>query len=205
MAKNSQENQQEPVKASEEQNPASTVAGLRVDTRLSKELSESHRDREETDREVTQDRVLTDQDRLDEFRQSFFQSSLPDIPPIPGFHVCWLTTTNARDSIHNRIRLGYTPIKADEVPGWDSYAEKSGEYAGCISVNEMVAFKLPNKLYQMYMTHAHYDEPNNQEGMLRQAIDRYAESAKEVKGRIIEEEGTAELGKTRVRRPVFVN
>lgn len=183
--------------------PAASVPSMQIDTRLSKEESESHTDREVTDREITADRQLTDQDRLDEFRRSFYQSSLPDLPDIPNYHVCWLTTTNPRDPIHNRIRLGYTPILASEVPGWDTYAEKNGEYAGCISVNEMLAFKLPDRLYQMYMAHSHHDEPMNQEGKLRAVIDVIAENASRAKGKVIEEEGTAELGKFRPKQPRF--
>lgn len=95
------------------------------DERLSR-ASEGRADRAETDREVTQDRELTDGQRLDMLRGQFFQVALPDLPPIPGHHVCWLTTTNPRDPIHGRIRLGYTPVKTTDIPGWEHSAIKSG-------------------------------------------------------------------------------
>ena len=74
------------------------------DTKLGA-ASDSRRDRASEDREITEDRVMTDDERLDECRQTFFQSALPDLPDIPGYHVCWLTTENPRDPIHGRIRL----------------------------------------------------------------------------------------------------
>ena len=56
------------------------------------------------DRPVTENRVVSDQDRLDMFRMSLHQSALPDLPEIPGYHVCWLTTANPRDSSLPRLR-----------------------------------------------------------------------------------------------------
>lgn len=129
------------------------------------------------DRTITGNRELSDSDRIDQFRQQFFQSALPDLPKIPGFHVCWLTTTNPRDPIHARLRLGYSPISAEEVPGWEHAALKTGDWAGCIGVNEMLAFKLPLNLYQAYMRHNHYDEPQNQEDKLREAARLAAQQA----------------------------
>ena len=68
--------------------------------------TEGRQNREDGDRKVTEDRQLTDEERLDEFRMSSFQSALPDIPGIDGYHVCWLTTENPRDPIHGRMRMG---------------------------------------------------------------------------------------------------
>ena len=31
------------------------------------------------------------------------QSALPKVPDIPGFHLCWLSTTNSYDTIDKRI------------------------------------------------------------------------------------------------------
>ena len=138
----------------------------RKDTRLNHSTSEARGDRAMTDRSITQNRELTDNERLDEFRMSMFQSALPDIPPINGYHVCWLTTTNPRDSIPARMRLGYSPIQAHEIPGWEHTAVKSGEYEGMVGVNEMVAFKLPSHLYEQYMYEVHHRAPLEEEGKL---------------------------------------
>lgn len=138
------------------------------DARLSND-SGVRKDRGMVDRSVTQNRVLTDDERLREFRQMSFQSALPDIPPIEGFHVCWLTTENPRDPIHGRIRLGYEPVTPTDIPGWEHAALKSGEWEGCIGVNEMVAFKLPLDLYEAYMRENHHTQPLYEEGKLDDA------------------------------------
>ena len=81
------------------------------DERLKKTADVSRQSRAATDRAVTENRLISDDDRVEMFRSQFFQDALPDLPKIPGYHTCWLTTTNPRDSIQMRIRLGYEPIK----------------------------------------------------------------------------------------------
>jgi hypothetical protein len=169
---------------------------IKRDTKLSAE-SESKRDRGMDDRNVTEDRVLNDDERLDEFRQTMFQSALPDLPPIEGYHVCWLTTENPRDPIHARMRLGYEPIKDSDIPGFESTTLKTGEWQGCIGINEMVAFKLPIHLYEAYMLEAHHTQPLEEEGKLNRARED-AEAAASVMSRapisFELEEGMDELG-----------
>ena len=160
--------------------------------------SELRADRRMEDRAVTENRVLSDQERLDEFRQSFYQSALPKLPDIPGYHVCWLTTTNPRDSIPSRVRLGYEPIKAADIPGWEYASMKTGEYEGCIGVNEMVAFKLPDHLYQMYMREAHHIQPNFEEEKLSLARQNAEEAAAQMSRKPVSfelEDGQAEIGR----------
>ena len=174
------------------------VAKRRTDTRLNSDQSGVRADRHMQDRSVTQDRQLSDDERVDEFRQQYFQSALPDIPKINGYHVCWLTTDNPRDPIHSRIRLGYEPIKSHEIPGWDHASIKTGEWAGCIGVNEMVAFKLPLHLYEAYMRINHHEQPLSEEEKLSSQIRAMEEemNAAAKRGTIsLElEDGTAALG-----------
>ena len=47
------------------------------------------------------------------------QSALPKLPSMDGWHLCWLSTTNSYDSIDKRMRLGYVPVKSDELPGYE--------------------------------------------------------------------------------------
>lgn len=169
---------------------------IKRDTKLSAE-SDAKRDRKMDDREVTEDRVLTDEERLDEFRQTMFQSALPDLPPIEGYHVCWLTTENPRDPIHSRIRLGYEPIKESDIPGWNHSSMRTGEWAGCIGVNEMIAFKLPLRLYEAFMKEAHHTQPLEEEGKLNRARQDAEAAASQVARAPISfelEEGQEELG-----------
>lgn len=179
---------------------------IKKGSRLKRASEDSRVGRHSEKRSIKKNRKLADSKRLDMFRRQFFQSSLPDLPRIKGYHVCWLTTTNPRDPIHGRMRLGYTPIKSHEVPGYDQLKLTSGEHQGCIGVNEMVAFKLPLHLYQAYMKEAHHDQPASEEQKLRVAVDMANESLAAQglgrKTRVVEEDGNAELGRSH-RAPDF--
>lgn len=173
----------------------------KTSARRKKSASSSRKDRTVEDRkDLATERVITDEQRLDEFRKSFFQSVLPDLPPISGYHVCWLTTTNPRDSIAGRVRLGYEPVKVADVPGWEHASLKGGEWQGCIGVNEMIAFKLPMSLYEAYMREAHHTQPLYEEEKLSSVLDTIREEAaanaksgsRGIKFEV--EEGMAELG-----------
>lgn len=164
---------------------------------------EGRADRAMDDRAVTENRELSEEDRLDMFRQSFMQAALPDLPKISGYHVCWLTTTNPRDSIPMRLRLGYTPVKPEEVPGWEHATMKTGEYAGYIAVNEMLAFKLPERLYQAYMKEAHYVAPLKEAEKIVGTADFLREKAQRDGGDIVEGDGIQELREAPPPVPIF--
>lgn len=137
--------------------------------------SKVRRDRRLDNVKAADTRLLDDDERLDEFRKSLYQSILPNLPKIKGYHVIWLTTKNPADTIQARMRLGYEPIKPEEVPGFESLSVKTGEHQGLIMVNEMVAFKLPLRLYEMYMREAHHDQPLAEEQKLTDAIEAMKE------------------------------
>jgi hypothetical protein len=167
------------------------------DERLIKSAGEDRESRAMKDRAVTQDRKLTEQERVDMFRETFYQSSLPDLPPIPGWHVCWLTTTNPRDSIHMRIRLGYEPVKPEDVPGWEYATLKTGDWVGLIGINEMLAFKLPMNLYERYMREAHHDAPNREAEKLTDTAEFLEQQARSSKSRLDVGDGNREIGQNR--------
>lgn len=168
-----------------------------TDERLKKSAGEGRRNRAMDDRAVTEDRVLSEDERVEMFRQSFYQSALPDLPKIPGWHLCWLTTTNPRDSIQTRIRLGYEPVKPEDVPGWEYATLKTGDYAGFIGVNEMLAFKLPQGLYEKFMDEAHYHAPLREEEKLTDTARFLEEQAAASKSRLDVGDGIRELGQNR--------
>ena len=165
-----------------------------TDERLKKSAGEGRRNRAMEDRAVTEDRTLSNDERVAMFRQQFFQSALPDLPKIPGWHLCWLTTTNPRDSIQTRIRLGYEPVKPEDVPGWEYATLKGGTWDGFIGVNEMLAFKLPMELYERYMEEAHYLAPLREEEKLTDTARFLEEQAAASKSRIDVGDGLRELG-----------
>lgn len=164
-----------------------------ADARTKREEDPGRQSRAMDNRENTENRQISDDERMELYRNQFYQHVLPDLPDIDGYHVCWLTTTNPRDSIHNRMRLGYEPITPADVPGYDSYSMKTGEWAGCIGINEMVAFKLPLSLYERYMNEAHSRAPHAEQAKITALIDELNDQAQQVGGRIMEGDGMSEL------------
>jgi hypothetical protein len=164
-----------------------------TDERLKKELGVGRQLREMEDRQVTENREVTDDDRLEMFRAQLFNDALPDLPNIPGYHMCWLTTTNPRDPIHRRIQLGYEPIKATDVPGMEFASVKTGEWAGLIGVNEMIAFKLPETLYQRFMQEAHHDAPLREENKLAETAEIMRQQAEGSGSTLFEGDGLMEM------------
>lgn len=167
------------------------------DERIRKSAGESRRTRAVVDRTATQNRELSEDERVEMFRQQFHQSALPDLPKIPGWHVCWLTTSNSRDPIHNRMRLGYVPVKPEDLPGYDYVTLKTGEYEGMIGVNEMLAFKLPMSLYEKFMQHAHHTAPMNEEEKLTDTTEYMEQEARASKSRIETYDGMDDIGQSR--------
>lgn len=176
---------------------------MEVDDRLAKEVGASRRSRQSEDRQVTENRVISDNDRLRMFQNQLFNDALPDLPVIPGWHLCWLTTTNTRDSIHRRMQLGYEPVRPEEVPGMEYATQKTGEWAGMIGVNEMLAFKLPMSLYEMFMQEAHHDAPLREENKLAETAEIMREQAARAGAKLIEGDGMTDMYEPAPGAPVF--
>lgn len=176
-------------------------AGQRGDRRLDEDRTHS---RAMADREQSEDREMSDELRLQMFAQNFSEGALPSLPDIDDYHTIWLTTNNPRDPIHARLRVGYELIKLEEISGWaDNLSIKTGEYAGCIGVNEMIAAKLPDRLYQMFMAENHHHAPNREEERLDNDLNELQEQARRKKARLYVEEGNEEMRQSRVPVPEF--
>lgn len=178
------------------------------DDRLKKELDAGRTPRANTDRAaqervVTESRELSEDDRLRMFQNSMFNDALPDLPPIDGYHVCWLTTENPRDPIHRRLQLGYQLIRAAEVPGFEYASLKTGEYEGFIGVNEMLAAKLPMSLYLAFMNEVHHSAPARDDARLTDLIDQARDDAERVGARLVEGDGNQDLRKAAPARGLF--
>ena len=173
-----------------------------ADSRLKNSSSAMRSDRLEADTERQKDgTALSPEERRNLLRNEWVQEILPTPPPIPGYHLCWLSTTNVNDPIYKRQQIGYEPVKSAEIPGFSSFHVKGGEFDGGISCNEMVLFKLPMERYMDLMTIYHNDMPNEQEGMLKQSLVRDDEDSL---GRGLGQmEGFESLGKN--KRPIFAN
>ena len=119
---------------------------------------------------------------------------------MPGYHVFWATTTNARDSIQWRIRIGYRPIRAEDSPGWQGVTVTSGEYAGVIAVNEMLAMRIPESLYRKYMKEVHHYLPLAEQEKIRAQVRNLNSDAEQRGSRVTPGDGMNELAR-RVRPP----
>lgn len=166
-----------------------------LDSRLKRNAADSRADRRSVDRPVRENRALSDEERREAYRKALYQTHLPDLPPIKGYHVCWLTTTNPKDSIAARLRLGYELIKSSELPGFDYANVKTGEYAGCVGINEMLAAKIPLSLYEDYMTISHHEQPIEEEGAILAEVMKQQEATQGLIGNVQLYGGTAQLGK----------
>jgi hypothetical protein len=158
-----------------------------ADARLSKQTVNRRPQRAAQNRAVTENRQSTDADRLALFRMAHAQAALPDLPPIPGYHVCWLTSTNSKDSLAFRRRLGYEPIKPEELVGFGEFAVgQGGTVDGLVHVNEMVAFKLPLDVYNQYMQENHHYAPAREDEKLTDTAQQTAQTLARKTGKEVE-------------------
>jgi len=160
-------------------------------------------DRAASSREVTQSREYDDEELLDRFRLQRHTSALPDLPVPPGYRVIWLTTQNPNDSIRRRMELGYEPIYGHEVPGMETAATRAGEYHGIVAINEMLAFKLPERLWQAYMNINHHQGPMEEEDKMKANADAMRAMAERDGVSLIEEEGYRNFSEPAPRKVSF--
>jgi hypothetical protein len=116
--------------------------------------------------------LLSEEDAFEKFiAEEFTETALPSPPPIPGWHLCWLTSSSAYDSIHKRMRMGYVPVRRSDMPDFDpSNGQKLAGYDENITCNEMVLFKLEDSKYQAIMRHFHHTKPlQEEEGIVARA------------------------------------
>ncbi|MEI6484359.1 MAG: hypothetical protein WCO62_13150 [Betaproteobacteria bacterium] len=146
-----------------------------MESRLKKSLSAGGREtraNEDASRASPEDKFASTQERRKMWSEEWTQSALPKMPNLSGWHLCWLSTTNSYDSIDKRIRLGYVPVKSEELPGYEDYRVKAGEHVGHISCNEMLLFKLPMDVYQEIMTHMHDEKPREEAEKIRVQVEQ---------------------------------
>jgi hypothetical protein len=125
------------------------------------------------DRAVTENREVTDaQRRAERFSMLRDVNTLLPVPPeLPGYHLCWLTTTNNKDTLEHRYRLGYSLVKPEELPGFKLDSQKSGEATSDrIMVNEMVLAKIAHDTWIEHMTYLHHDLPQETMKNLRDSV-----------------------------------
>ena len=170
-----------------------------MDSRLKKTFSAGGRENRasrDTIREAPEDKFVSSDERRKMWKDEWTQSALPGVPDMPGWHVCWLSTTNSYDSIDKRMRLGYVPVKADELPDMRNNRVKAGDHEGYIACNEMLLYKIPMELYQEVMAHFHHEAPLEEANKIRLQAEQNV--GRDSRGRSlgqIEGEGLGEIDK----------
>lgn len=132
------------------------------------------------DRDVTENRLHTDSIRHEEaFAGLMSNSVLPNLPDDPNWHYMWATTTNSRAPVQRYLQSGYQVVRAEDVPGFEYLSQKTGEYAGAIGVNEMIALRCPKDRYRAIMKHFHHDLPKAEQERRDSMLDAVKEQAAE--------------------------
>ena len=136
---------------------------IRKNTRMDR----SNRGQEDASRAAPEESFVSSEERRRMFRSEWLQEALQTPPEIPGYHLCWLSSNNQYDPIHKRMRMGYEPVKADELPGFDHLKVKAGEHVGFVACNEMLLYKLPMDIYQQLMLELHYHAPQEEQEKIK--------------------------------------
>lgn len=176
------------------------------DSRLKKgEGAATHgsRDNADVDRVQQDGSSLSAAERRRLLRQDWVQEVLPTPPALPGFHLCWLSTTNTTDPIHKRLQVGYQPVKLSEVPGFEQFKVQEGQFEGCVACNEMLLFKVPMQIYQDLMGIYHHDMPLEQEAAIRERVMQKTETDSNGKALSTVEGEFTNLGRAPARLPHF--
>jgi hypothetical protein len=154
------------------------------------------RDMADTSRVNNDGGSLSAEERRMLLRREWVQEILPTVPAQAGWHYCWVSTTNSTDPVHKRMQMGYVPVKASEVPGFQTsqYKLTGGDFDGCIACNEMLLFRVEQQRYDDLMTIYHDDLPAEQEAAIRERVNGAAE--RDSLGRpLVTNEGFDRLGR----------
>lgn len=173
-----------------------------TDSRLKRPADEARSSRSMDDRQFTDDRELKDPVRMESKRDEFLANILPNPPEIPGFKMIWLSTTHSADTIPERMRRGYSPVKLEEIPGFDAWQIKSGDWAGYIGVREMLLFKIPVEMWAEDMTYVHHTAPLAEEQGIRDSIAGIKNELEDGRATVAVSKGLQQLGQA-VRKPKF--
>lgn len=143
--------------------------------------------------------------KVDPFRgadlDAFRYQPLPDPPPISGYHLIWLSTTNRTQSVAEYLRRGYQLVKNEEVSSHQFEVPDTGQFAGYVMCREMILAKIPLEHYNRIMNHFHHDEPNSDEASIRENFEAEVSATSRGKSRVELEQGMDALGRGGFRRP----
>ena len=176
-----------------------------MDDRIKKNAGVGRESRAADDRkrDAPETNFAFSEERRKMFRSEWLQEALPTPPEIPGYHLCWLSSTNQYDPIHKRMRMGYEPVKAEELPGFEHLRVKAGEHAGFVSCNEMILYKMPMDLYQEIMFEIHHRAPLEEQDKIKVQQEQLL-GARDSGGRsLVSVEGEGMESNATAKTPIF--
>lgn len=163
---------------------------------------------EEVRKPMSDERGLSVEELAQRFRVANFTNVLPLPPELTigriAYHTIWLSTNNDGDPIAQREAQGYTRVLPEEIPGFQHMTVDSGRFAGCIVHREMVLYKLPKELWEIYMKINHHEKPYEEEEKIRDTARYVKDVARDGGADVYLGDGTSELVNARLRRdPIF--
>lgn len=148
--------------------PRLTKAG-KPDARYRRAETRADESRKLADRGLSDERdEMTDDDRLALAVSQQLETIMPNLPPIHGYSLCWVSPTHPSDTPTNRMALGWQFVTKDDMPGLMQFCNKSGEYEGVVSCREMILMKIRNGLREKFLKHFHHDAPNEADGRIQE-------------------------------------
>lgn len=161
------------------------------------------RSAEDNERVMEDGTALGLDERRKMLRAAWTQELLPHVQGDPNYHYIWLSTTNQNDPVYKRLQIGYELVKAGEVAALGvTQRVPSGEFEGCVSINEMILAKIHRELYQEIMLINHHEKPMEEEGYLKANALPDGEDSDGHRLGHFEGDGIRNLGR-QVRRPSF--
>lgn len=111
-------------------------------------------------------------------RDEYMQNQLPTPPKKPGVHWFWGSMNNKYTPISWYLKLGYRPVRIDELPGFADATLRlsNGEYSGCIGCNEMVLLKVSDAGYQQIMRKIHHERAGEEVGRIGHRVQETKEA-----------------------------
>lgn len=168
------------------------------------EAARGNRSQADENRQNTDGTALTLEERKALLRNEWTADILPQINGEPGYHYCWLSTTNSSDPIYRRLQMGYELVPYDQMKqlGVQNVCQ-SGEFAGCVAVNEMLLARIHEELFQEIMLINHYERPLGEEELLKANAVLPDEDSNGAKIGQSFGDGINNLGRRTNRRPIF--
>lgn len=192
MDQKDQSNQERLVRTTQAQTPPTQSA------------QRAARSEADTDRINKDGTAMTMEERKALLRNEWSSDILPQINGEPGWHYCWLSTTNSSDPIYRRLQMGYELVPFEQMAylGVKNRA-MSGEFEGCVAVNEMILARIHEELFQEIMLINHYEKPLGEEELLKaNAVLPDTDSEGNQIGQVFGD-GIKNLARRSTRRPTF--